>query len=332
MKFIQIFFGALLACVSLAASAEPIRILHVMSYHSSWEWNKDQFSAFRAELGDLKVEYRVVELDGKRVSKEKLQERANDAIQLIKGWKPHLVYANDDLAQEYVTSKFINHDIPFVYSAVNQRPENYGFEKATNITGVLEEEHFLPTLSLLRSIKPGIKKIAVVTDSDPTWQGVLPRIRQELKQVKDLEVVEWIQPTTFDEYKSKIRELQTKVDAIGLLGVFNFSSGGAYADYEDVLRWTSSHSQLPDFSFWDTRVERGTLCAVTVSGIEQGREAGRIARRILVEKASPQQIHAKATVKGRPMVSLARAKALGLNIPSPVLLSTKVMTTYAWDK
>lgn len=261
-----------------------------------------------------------------------MQERANDAIQLIKDWKPHLVYANDDLAQEYVTSKFINHDIPFVYSAVNKCPENYGFEKAANITGVLEEEHFLPTLSLLRSIKPGIQKIAVVTDSDPTWQGVLPRIRQELKQVKDLEVVEWIQPKTFDEYKSKIRELQTKVDAIGLLGVFNFSSGGAYADYEDVLRWTSDHSQLPDFSFWDTRVERGTLCAVTVSGIEQGREAGRIARRILVEKASPQQIHAQATVKGRPMVSLARAKALGLNIPSPVLLSTKVITTYARDK
>lgn len=330
MRLLYIVFGALF--LLSPASAEPLRILHVMSYHSEWEWNKDQFGAFQSELKDLDVEYKVVELDGKRVSKQELQARADEAIRFIKEWKPDLVYANDDLAQEYVTSKFLGHATPFVYSAVNKRPENYGFDKAANITGVLEEEHFLPTLSLLRSIKPGIRKIAIVTDSDPTWHGVLSRIRQDLKRVRDIEVVEWIQPKTFEEYQSKITSLQTQVDAIGLLGIFHFSKDDKYADYEEVLYWTSRHSRLPDFSFWDTRVERGTLCAVTVSGIEQGREAGRIARRILVDKVPLRQIAAKATAKGRPMVSLARAKSLEMNIPSSVLLSTKVMTSYAWDK
>jgi ABC-type uncharacterized transport system substrate-binding protein len=332
MKFLPMILVPLMCFVSVLASAEPIRVLHVMSYHSSWEWNKDQLNAFKSELNDLEVDYRIVELDGKRVSKKELQKRADDAIRIIEDWKPNLVYANDDMAQEYVTRKFVNHEIPFVFSAVNKRPADYGFESAVNITGVLEEEHFAPTISLLRSIKPGIKRIAIITDSDPTWQGVLPRIRQELKRLKDIEVVEWIQPNTFAEYKLKIQELQTKVDAIGLLGIFNFSEDGSYVDYEKVLYWTSRHSKLPDFSFWDTRVERGTLCSVTVSGIEQGREAGRIARRILTEKISPQEIQATATVKGRPMVSLARARALGINIPSPILLSAKVVTTYAWDE
>lgn len=157
MKNIKGICGALLLWVPLLAAAEPTRILHVMSYHSGWEWNQDQFGAFKAELRDLDVEYRVVELDGKRVSAQELEARADKAIQMIKEWKPDLVYANDDLAQEHVTSKFRGHKIPFVYSAVNKRPEDYGFDKAGNITGVLEEEHFLPTLSLLRSIKPGIK-------------------------------------------------------------------------------------------------------------------------------------------------------------------------------
>lgn len=309
-----------------------MRILHVMSYHAGWEWNKDQFDAFKKELHGLGVEYKVVELDGKRVSKEVLQQRAHDAHQLITSWKPDLVYVNDDIAQEYVTRKYINHATPFVYSAVNKTPEDYGFDKAANITGVLEVEHFVPTLNLLKSIKPGIRKIAVITDTDPTWQGVLQRIRRELAHTHGVEVTEWIQPKTFDEYKSKVTKLQNEVDALAILGIFNFNAGKAYADYEEVLRWTASNSRIPDFSFWDTRIERGTLCAVTVSGIEQGREAGRIAKQILVDKTPPNQIKAKATIKGRPMVSLARAKALSIAIPSTVLLSAKVIPDYAWDK
>jgi len=37
--------------------------------------------------------------------------------------------------------------------------------------------------------------------------------------------------------------------------------------------------QLPDFSFWKDRIPFGTLCAVYVSGYDQGRAAGRIAYR-----------------------------------------------------
>lgn len=326
-----LFAGLLLLSLAQGAQAAAFRILHVMSYHASWEWNRDQFGAFKAALGDLDVEYRVVELDAKRLGKEELQARANEAIELIRHWKPHLVYTNDDIAQEYVTTKFLNTGIPFVYSAVNKAPRNYGFDTASNVTGVLEHEHFAATLNLLRMIRPGIRRIAVVTDQDPTWQGVLMRMREQLNGL-EVTVVEWVQPRTFDEYKHKVRELQDKVDALALLGIFNFATSSGYADYEEVLRWTAEHSRLPDFSFWSTRVERGTLGAVTVSGIEQGRQAGLIARRILVDKVPPDRIPAQPTTKGHPMVSLARARALGIAVPSSVLLSSEVVTGYAWDK
>lgn len=318
--------------LSQAAHAKGFRILHVMSYHAAWEWNREQFDGFKEALSGLDIEYRVVELDAKRVGKEQLEAKAQGAVELIKHWKPHLVYVNDDIAQEYVTRKFVNSKIPFVYSGVNKAPKDYGFDKASNITGVLEQEHFLATVKLLRQFQPEVRKIAVITDRDPTWQGVLQRMRQQLEGASGLSVVEWIQPKTFDEYKARVAELQNKVDALAVLGIFNFSDGGSFADYEDVLRWTAENSRLPDFSFWSTRVERGTLCAVIVSGVEQGREAGRIARRILVDKTAPQHIEAKPTTKGRPMVSLARARELGIAVPSSVLLSSEVITRHAWSK
>ena len=324
---------ALLLLFTPLVQAESVRVLHVMSYHRSWEWNREQFEAFKTELADLSVEYKVVELDGKRVSKEELQRRADEANRIISEWKPHLVYANDDIAQEVVTKKHINHPIPFVYSAVNKSPQDYGFDKATNITGVLEHEHFLPTIRLLKQIQPKVKKIGVITDADPTWHGVLARMREDLADIPDIEVVEWLQPKSFGEYKKKVGEFQKKVDALALLGIFQFmGSSGSYVDYQEVLRWTAENSRLPDFSFWDTRIDRGTLCAVTVSGIEQGREAGRIARKILVEKTPPASIAAKPTTKGRPAVSLARAKDLDITVPSSVLLSSKVAKTYIWDQ
>ena len=325
-------FTLLLLAFPVAGLAASLRIVHVMSYHGSWEWNREQWEAFKEELKGMDVEYRVVELDAKRASKERVQAHANDAIHLIETWKPHLVYANDDPAQELVTRRFINTPIPFVYSGVNKEPRDYGFEKASNVTGILEQEHFVATVNLLRQFKPGVHKIAVITDRDPTWQGVLQRIRRQTGEVPEVVVTDWLRPDTFEEYKAHIKALQGKVDAVALLGVFNFSHGEGYADYQDVLRWTAENSRLPDFSFWSTRVERGTLCAVTVSGVEQGRQAGIVARQILVDKIPPYRIEPRPTIKGKLMVSLARARELGIKLPASVLLSSEVVTQHAWTK
>lgn len=127
------------------------------------------------------------------------------------------------------------------------------------------------------------------------------RIRQDLPRRSDVEVVSWLQPKTFDEYQAAMKALPGQVDAVGLLGIFRFTKAdGRFADCEVVLPWTTDHGTLPDFSFRDPRVERGTLCTMAVSGIEQGRLAGQMARRILVDKVAPSSIEAQPTAKGRP--------------------------------
>ncbi|MDB5812886.1 MAG: hypothetical protein JWN23_3 [Rhodocyclales bacterium] len=335
MKFARYFrltFAACFAALASLAYAEPLKILHVMSYGADWSWTQDQLRGFREGLGISDITLRVVELDAKHNSPEQIKAAAKEAIDMIEAWKPDLVYTSDDVVQTEVAVKFINSKIPFVYSGVNKEHKDYGFDKASNITGVLEREHFIGTLNLLREIKPSSHlRLAIVLDDDPTWVGVANRIRADLATRSDVEVVEWLQPKTFEEYKTAMLALQGKVDAVGLLGVFLFKKpDGKFADYEEVLHWTADNSKLIDFSFWDTRIERGTLLAVTVSGVEQGLLAGRMARRILVDKVAPSSIAPEPTAKGRPMISLARARKLGLSINSGVLLNAEVLTRFAW--
>ena len=89
---------------------------------------------------------------------------------------------------------------------------------------------------------------------------------------------------------------------------------------------------LPDLSFWVDRVHYGTLVSVTVSEHEQGLAAGRMARVILVEGKRPASIPMAPTTKGMPVISLARAKQLGIGIKSSLLLSSQVIQDFEWNK
>lgn len=326
--------GAPLAAARMTqAATRPLRVLHVMSYHADWQWNRDQFDSFRTELADLDVEYQVIEMDMKRNSAASWQEEISArALDLIESWQPDLVYSNDDYAQEHVVQHYTAGDTPFVFSGVNAAPERYGFDQRGDVTGVMEREHYAETVALLREIAPGMHKIAVLMDEDPTWSGVRANMQDALADVSEVEVVSWDVLATFADYRTRVEAYQDQVDALAVLGVFNLKDvDGQDVPFEQVLQWTAEHSRLPDFSFWSSRVELGTLAAVGVSGIEQGRLAGEMARAILVDGKEPSEIPMQPTLRGQPVVSLARARQLGLQVPSSTLLKAQVLPAYAWE-
>jgi ABC-type uncharacterized transport system substrate-binding protein len=272
-------------------------------------------------------------MDTKRHNSEEWKaQMGREARDLIDTWQPDLVYANDDDAQEYVVKYYVNADTPFVFSAVNHSPEKYGFTESTNITGVLEQEHFVGTVQLLQEIVPDVKRIAVIVDESPMWDPVVARMQKKAEQFPELEFISWDVIYTFEEFKQKMNEYQSTADAVGLIGIFNFKDeNGENVPYQEVLQWTAENSNLPDFSFWKDRVAHGTLCTVTVSGYEQGLAAGKIAQGIL-EGETPASFPVQTTVKGEPAVSLARAKQLNIDIKSDTLLTAEIFTDFAWDK
>ena len=313
--------------------SRKFKIVHVMSYHSPWEWTDQQFRGFKETLGDLDVKYKVVQMDTKRQSSEQWKLKvAAEATELIDTWKPDLVFTGDDNAQQYVAKYYVNTDIPFVFCAVNNDPMDYGFVGSKNVTGVLEQIHFKQTIRLLKQLVPTVHKIAIITDQGKMWSPIIQEMKQSEKNLpKDIEILGYYVLNTFKEYKKMVKNCQREVDAIGMLGVFEFKDeNGVNVPLEQVQHWTVENSKLPDFAFWEDRVDKGTLCAVTVSGLEQGRAAGKIARGILTEGRSPASFSMKPTEKGIPIISLARAKKLNINPSSSVLLTAEVVTEFNW--
>jgi len=314
---------------------QEFKILHIMSYHLPWKWTDDQLNGFKEALKDYNVEYKIFQMDTKRNSSDEWKEEAGrQARELIDTWKPDLVYTNDDNAQIYVTKYYINSSIPFVFSGVNAEPEAYGFVGSKNNAGVLERVHFVETVELLNEIMPEVTKIAVISDDGSTWPPMISSMKNDAaNELSEFEFINWDVVETFEEYKQKIKEYQTKADAICHLGIFTFKDeNGNNVPYEEIMNWTVANSDLPDFSFWADRIPRGNLVAMTVSGYEQGKAAGEIAKGILVEEKSPANFGFEPTKKGEPVISLARANKLDIKISSDLLLTAEVIEKFAWEE
>ncbi len=309
--------------------AGKFKVLHVMSYHSPWKWTDDQFQGFEEALLGLDIQYKIYQMDTKRQSSEQWKLRVGaEARELVETWKPDLVFTSDDDAQLYFAQHYVDTDIPFVFCAVNADPAEYGFTGSKNITGVLERMHFVQTVRLLKQVVPSVCKIAIITDTGKMWSPMIKRLKQKESELpQGVEVTGYYVLNTFEEFKETVKNCEGSVDALGFLGVFEFKDeNGSNMTLEQVQHWIVENSRLPDFTFWKDRVNKGTLCAVTVSGFDQGRAAGEIARGILLESRSPASYPMKSTEKGIPVINLARAKKLNINPTSSVLLTAEVVT------
>jgi ABC-type uncharacterized transport system substrate-binding protein len=335
MKVARLAALALLAAGLLAASGAlaQYRILHVMSFHTPFTWSDDQYAGFREALAGVAVEYRVFRMDAQRnrSSPGWGEAQGKKARALIDEWKPDLVYASDDEAQEHVTRHYVGKDLPFVFSGVDREPETYGFVGARNITGVPETLHVVATLRLLQAVAPGTRRILLISDNGAHWPDVVARIRKQAAEVADVEIVGWKVVASFEAYQRAVTEAAGKADALWPLGLSFKDAGGRGVSMVQAMKWTTENSRLPDLALWDTPVRTGVLLAVTVSGREQGLAAGRLARAILVDGRSPASLPMVPAGKGVPMINLARANKLGLKIRSSVLLSAEVLDKFDWE-
>jgi len=323
---------ALLPLAGHAQSGRKFRILHVMSYHSPWRWTDWQLESFQKALG-VPLEVNVFQMDTKRNSTPDAKERVGaEARQLVTRWKPDMLYFTDDDAAQFVAKSFVGSPLPIVFSGLNADPAVYGFAGAPNVTGVQEVEHFSDSVRLLQSMVPAAKKFAVVLDDARMWEPVVARMRAQVPRL-GIEVASFDRIQTWAEFKSKMTAWQDKMDAVALIGIFNFKDdAGKNVPYQDVLKWTAENSRLPDLSFWIDRVQFGTLCSVTVSEREQGAAAGKLARAILVDGKAPNSLPMQPTTKGSPVVSLARAKKLGLKIDAKALQGVETVPRFDWEK
>ena len=239
-------------------------------------------------------------------------------INLQRVFDPDLIFLGDDEAGEYIGRMYLDTRTPVVFWGFNDYPVKYGLiDKADrpghNVTGIYQTGYYVETLQFLKSLVPGVKTIAVLSDetvfgqnaqqSDPisfAERGLAPDPRGN-GATSDYEV-----------WKTKAQELQRKVDAFYIVQYTGLKdkSGNPVASNE-VAQWYLANIKIPE-AVRGYMVKSGFLCAADDSGYKQAYEAVSVAHDILAKKSDPATYPARTPSRGALMVNRERAKMLGI--------------------
>ena len=322
----------------------PIRIFFLHSYHPEFPSNLvegytlgfEQFSKEISEETGMNIEAKVFYMDFIRKSEEEEKEAAREAKKLVDEFEPDLIFASDDPAQEFVIMPYyLNSDIPVVALAVNKEPETYNFVGSKNVAVVLEKEHLVESVDLLKNLFPYVKRIGVIASPYAQWKDIFEDLEGRSENIPDVEFVGWDITESYSDFQAKVIDYQDDVDALLLSPPVDYRyESGSTVPMPTAIRWVAENNNIPEITLWDV-IEYGFLGAVVVSPEEQGKEAGKIAYEILIKGKKPSSFPFKPTKKGRQMINLARAKKLGINkedIPSIILINSEVYEEFPWEK
>ena len=303
---------------------EKQRVLLVQSYHTGYEWTDSITRGVRMALPLKEVSLEVFYMDTKRHTDEEWKRKAGvEARRIVSDWKPTVVIAADDNAQEYFAKHFIGDEqVSIVFCGVNNEPEDYGYP-AKNVTGVLERPHFKKSLDYLRRILPSATRMAIVTDDSETSRGAL----YYMKEVPEgMRLVSQYTPSTLEEWQAAIRECQTQVDVIAVYNYHTLRVREKITSVpaSEVMTWTLQNSTIPLIGFLAFSMDDGALCGYAESGVEQGREAGKMVRRIL-QGERPADIPMAIAAEGQSIVNLKTARRLGIVVPEDVIQATDLV-------
>lgn len=305
-----------MACPSAYAQSKA-KILIVNSYHADSPWVKAHNSLLVSELSD-KVLLSFAYLDSKRLSRKETEATVNHAWQMFNKIKPDLVILADDYALERLGRRILTTLTPVVFLGINNNPRQY-VGNMSQITGVLERPLLKRSISYIQEIIGGdMTKCLVLFDNSMTAQTTFRHnFKGNYSQFFNWTEVKIQMASTWYLWRETVLNAKRNgYDAI-ILGLYHTirDENNNHIDEEDVARWTSQNAPVPVFAFWDFAVGHDkAIGGLVISGEPQGKEAARLAKRILAGE-NPQTIAPITAEHGRFIFSRSGLKKWNLTLP-----------------
>ncbi len=307
-RFLIALFLLSLGVFLIVTNLNKPRILILHSYYTDYSWVRDINEGLDRIFKKYSYNIRYHYMDTKRHTDNNFKMKAGQtAIKMIEQWKPDVILSIDDNAQQMsfkekegepkipplpVTKRFLNNPkFKIVFTGVNASARKYGYDKGTNVTGILERIPFQSFKEIFLKILPeGRRRIVHISDNSTTSDALL----EELKNI-DWSPLELPKDTnhilcnTFDDWKKAIREAPEKGNILLVTHYHTIKKKkGDKKNMKpsDVIKWTKENSKLPQIGCWGFFVEDGGMMAVAVSPYEQGEEAAKMVVN-MIEKGTP---------------------------------------------
>lgn len=313
-------FSALLIGVILLWSpvhARKSKVMVVNSYHAEHPWVQAHNGALKTQLA-AKADLTIVNLDTKRVSPGEYQVRAEIAYGRVVLDSPDVVVLTDDNAVKLLGKKVMALGIPVVFLGVNENPRTY-LGNMYLATGVLERPLYKRSLVYLQDIVGvPLRKCLILFDSGTTAQVILESVfkgklcREMSNIVTDIRLLD-----TFEDWQIAVQSAKSDGYDIMFAGLYHtlVDENGDHVPSEKVIRWTSKHSTIPVFAYWDFAVGKGMAVGGLVnSGATQGEEGAKLVLRIL-DGERPDEIYPVTANHGQFIISRHEMRRWNIAIP-----------------
>ncbi len=264
----------------------PPHVLFLNSYHPGYAWSDAIEEGIRKELSDdtRQVELSVEYLDARRFPDTARMDILADAMAIkYRGYRHDLLIVSDNDAFDFA----IRHrerlfpGLPIVFCGFNHfRPE--ALKGITNITGVNEEIDIGATVKLALKIHPATRQLVfILSTGDPSSArsaseaetSILPRYKARFQ-------VSVLKDASMQTIRERLQSLPPNA-LVFLAGQTSDRGEGRALTPVENGRLVAAASPVPVYTFWDFHLGTGVLGGHVLNGLDQGREAARLARQVL---------------------------------------------------
>lgn len=300
LVFMSLFFLALITGIVWLNATKP-RILVLHSYDSDYVWTRDiNVGLKRIFAENALVDVRFHEMGTKKRDDDDFLRRAAIAAhQAIEIFNPDVLIPIDDFAQKAVAKHYVNHPtMSIVFAGINGSIEPYGYDKANNVTGILE-----------RKTAPSLQEVVLILSESLGYaRRYKPRVlfladgsHSTEADEEHLQTFEWDRVRylgrrsmqTFDEWKGAVLAIDEEADFLlvgGYRQLKRHEMDEEFVSAREVMKWTEANSPVPVIGMNVFNSEDGAMLSVGVSPYEQGETAASYAMQILKENKRPTDI------------------------------------------
>lgn len=314
-----------LKSVRLVRTNQKYRVLVVMSYEEDFLWDTEVKAGIESAFGDdgdIRYFYMNTKTD-----LEGGAEKAKEAMQLYHEFRPDGVIASDDNAQSMFVVPYLKDKVetPVMFCGVNANPSKYGYP-ASNVSGILERGHIRESIAFLQELTHDISNIGYMAKESPTGRAVLEQAKKEA-DTYSVRSVSYHLPRTLAEALTMATEMRSQTDVMflatmqGILG-----DNGQPLSEKVVIPLVAKAYGKPIISDNAYDMRYGMLCALAVSGKEQGSKAAK--KLLKAMKGTPiSDIPITRNEQGRRMINVSVMRELGITPKAGTLIGVELIKT-----
>jgi len=300
-----------------AATAQEKTIMVVNSYHAEYPWVKAHNDALKNKLaGKATISFHY--LDAKRQPLKEARKNADTIIASLNEKQPDIVVLADDFALKEMGIPIMQRGIPVVFMGINGNPRHY-LGPMTLATGVLERPLLKRSIAYIKDIlREKLHKCLILFDNKTTAKVIvetvfLNRYSSTFSTIDtDIKL-----HSTFAQWKKSVMNAKENGYDVIILGLYHTlkDDEGNHVPDEEVANWTSAHSPVPVFGFWDFSIGKNkAIGGLVLSGAPQGVEAANIINKILSGQ-NPQMIQPVTAEHGRFVFSKSGLRSWAIILP-----------------